>query len=140
MPSFDEIAQLVREQTGFRGPLAVSTTLQGDLGVYGDDMYALLKAYAERFGVDLSEYRWYFHTGEEGFNLGGLFVAPPNRRVQAIPITLAMLQEFANGGAWSVSYPPHEEPGFRGDILINQVFFAGSVVFLVAYFIGWLVK
>jgi len=34
--------------------------------VYGDDLDESLEECAERFHVDLSTYRRYFHTGEEG--------------------------------------------------------------------------
>jgi len=105
--------------------LSPDTTLQGDIGVYGDDMDDLLSAYAERFGVDLAPYLWYFHTGEEGFSPGGLFFPPPNRLVREIPITLGMLQDFAARGRWAVSYPRHLQPWFRPDILINWMLLAG---------------
>src|SRR6202163_3555503 len=39
------------------------------------------------FERPLSAYLWYFHTGEEGFNIGGLFFRPPNAKVREIPIT-----------------------------------------------------
>jgi hypothetical protein len=139
MPSFDDIVQLVREQTCFRGPLTASTTLQRDLGVYGIDMDYLLVAYADRFGVDMSAYRWYFHTGEEGLNIGALFFRPPNAVVSEIAITLEMLHEFANNGVWAVSYPPHPEARFRGDILVNQALAGVFFLFLVSYALAWLV-
>ncbi len=73
-------SEFVRAQTGHRGPLTEATTLQSDIGVYGDDMGELLAAYAERFGVDIAGYLWYFHTGEEGCccSIGGAFFPPPN--------------------------------------------------------------
>lgn len=70
----------------------------------------------------MSKHLWYFHTGEEGaFGIGGLFFAPPYRRVAEIPITIKMLHEFAGGGEWSVPYPPHAIPSKRYDILVNQI-------------------
>jgi hypothetical protein len=127
VPTFDQAVVFVREQTGFRGQLTEATALQSDIGVYGDDMDNLLTAYAERFGVDLSGYRWYFHTGEEGIGLGGLFFPPPNARVQEIPITVAMLHDFAQRGRWSMEYPEHRPPRFRPDILINQLVVLGVI-------------
>jgi len=99
-------------------------------------MDELLNAYAERFGVDLSGYLWYFHTGKEGGpGIGGLFFPPPNARVQEIPITLGMLREFAERGRWAIEYPPHEPPQSRPDLRLNQlvalVFLAGVVLAVV---------
>jgi hypothetical protein len=125
MPTFDEVAAFVRERTGFRGPLTVTTVLQFGIGVYGDDMDDLLAGYAKRYGVDLSRYLWYFHTGEEGFNIGGLFFPPPNAGVRTIPITLGMLREFAELGRWAVEYPSHELPRSRWDIRLNQLLVFG---------------
>jgi hypothetical protein len=125
MPSFDQVATFVREQTGFRPRLTDATSLQSDVGVYGDDMNDLLAAYARRFGVDLSGYLWYFHTGEEGFNPGGVFFPPPNARVPKIPITVGMLHDFAQHGRWAVEYPQHEPSQSRWDIRLNQLLVLG---------------
>jgi hypothetical protein len=90
--------------------------------------------------VDLSTYLWYFHTGEEGIGIGALFSRPPNARVQEIPITLAMLLEFANRGRWEVSYPEHELPARRVDLLVNLgcviVSFAGLLLIAAAAVFG----
>jgi hypothetical protein len=140
MPTFEEIAALVREKTGYTGPLTAETTLWGDLGVCGIDMDDLMTAYAEQFGVDLSGYLWYFHNEEEGINVGGLLFPPPNRRVKEIPITLGMLHEFATGGRWSLVYPPHRLPRFRVDTLINQLLVVSCVVACASGFITWLIR
>lgn len=127
MTETEEIVDLVREWAP-RSTLTEHTTLEGDLGVYGDDLDELLEEYAERFHVDLSTYRWYFHTREEGWNLGGIFFRSPDRRVPRIPITVAMLRDFASAGVWSVDYPAHELPRRRYDLLTNR---SCVVLFLV---------
>lgn len=133
MPTFDEVAALVREETGSRGPITEATTLQKDIGVYGDDMDFLLSAYAERFRVDLSGYLWYFHTGEEGaFSIGGAIFPPPNERVREIPITVGMLHRFAEQGRWAVEYPPHELPRHRLDLWINLAILVTVLGFALA--------
>jgi Protein of unknown function (DUF1493) len=133
MPTLDEMVLFVREQTGFRGPLTEATSLQSDIGVYGDDMHELIAAYAERFAVDLSGYIWYFHTGDEGWpNIGGMFFPPPNSRVREIPITVGMLYDFAQHGRWAVEYPDHEPPGPRWDIRINQMIAVGLICVVAA--------
>jgi hypothetical protein len=130
MPTFDELATFVKEQTGFRGPLAAVTSLQ-ELDVYGDDMDELLINYAKLFGVDLTGYLWYFHTGEEGLNIGALFFPPPNAKVREIPITLGMLHDFAQKGRWAVNYPVHEAPRSRPDIRVSQLLVIGFICVLV---------
>jgi len=122
MPSFDEIAGFVSNQLGAkRTALTEATTLQGELGLFGDDMDALLREYTKRFGVDMSGYLWYFHTGEEGYNFGALFYRPPNHRVAHIPITIKMLHEFAQAGRWNIQYPDHSLPPYRIDIIITWI-------------------
>jgi hypothetical protein len=131
-PDFDGVARLVAEQTGMKPEqLAPETELERDLGVLADDFHELMRKFAERFGTDMSGYRWYFHTGEEGPSPGGLFFAPPYRRVEQIPVTLQMLVDSARAGKWLVEYPPHALPRMRWDILINQLLVGGFLVFLV---------
>ena len=42
------------------------------------------------------DYLWYFHSDEEGQNIGGLIVKPPNLKVKRIPVTPKLLLDFAN--------------------------------------------
>jgi Protein of unknown function (DUF1493) len=120
VPMIYEVAAFVCEQTSAQIPVTEQTTLQGDIGVVGDDLWAFIDAYAERFGVDVSGFRWYFHSPAEGSaGLGGLFFPPPNARVQEIPITVHMLHRFAELGHWAVEYPPHHVPRYRPGLWIN---------------------
>lgn len=135
MPTFDEVAELVRKQTNHDGPLTDATTLQGDLGVAGDDLDDLLIAWAGRFGADLSGYLPYFHTGEEGMNPAAWFFPPPYLRVEHIPITVGMLREYAERGRWALAYPAHDPPGVRWDVWVNLVIGAGL---LAAGVLMWL--
>jgi Protein of unknown function (DUF1493) len=130
-PTFEEVAAFVREETGFCGPLTEATSLQWDIGLSGDDVDTFLTAYAKRFGVDLSGYLWYFHTEDEGLNLGELFFPPPNVRVREIPITVGMLHAFAQLSRWAVEYPQHKLPQSRWDIRLNQLLVLGALCFLV---------
>ena len=122
MPRLDEIADFVCEQTG-HAHVTPTTRLVEDTGADGDDMFELMERYSERFDVDLSTYRWYFHHGEEGgwCSFGGLFFAPPYKRVQHMPITVAMLHQFAEQKRWGIQYPDHKLPKRRIDMLINQI-------------------
>lgn len=108
MPSFDEVAQLVREQTGYSGPLTEATTLQGDLGITGDALWDLLGIWAARFAVDVSGFLWYYHApGKTSLQLGPLRLALPSHGFKQIPITLGMLHQFAERKRWALVYPPH---------------------------------
>ena len=121
-PTLEEISSFVREQTGAPEPLTPTTDLHGDLGVDGDDMCELISEYSRRFAVDVAGYRWYFHSGEEGLPLlGSLFFPPPCRRVERIPITPAMLHQYALERRWSLEYPPHTLPNRRYDVLVDLV-------------------
>jgi len=118
-------------------PLHLETDIVNSLDIYGDDIDELLADFANTFKVDMSQYLWYFHTEEEGQNLGGLFFKSPNRRVRRIPITPQMLLEFANTGKWNVNYPIHKLPKYRIDLLINFILFI-VVIWLIVYY--WLIK
>jgi len=130
MYSHDDIEDFLRTQTGHRGSITPSTTLQRDIGVAGDDMHDLFDAYAERFSVDMTRCLWYFHTEEEGWSIGSLFVKPPYKRVKRIPITAEMLLRFANSGQWAIPYPKHSLPRRREDLEIDRI-----VMILI---VGWL--
>ena len=128
----DSVVDWVRGHTRSRGTITAATTLDSDLGVTGDELSDLLEAYSKRFSVDMIGYLWYFHKGDEGWpGPGALFFKPPNRRVPHIPITIEMLVEFADTGAWAVSYPPHQVPSRRIDLLINRIFVVVAVAAVV---------
>lgn len=132
MATFDEVAALVRKETNYDGPLTADTTLQGDLGVAGDDLDRLLLAWAARFGADLSGYLPHFHTTEEGFNLGAWLFPPRDPRLPDVPITVGMLHRYAELGRWASEYPEHDSRRSRPDIWGNRVIAAGVAAGLVA--------
>lgn len=105
-----DIIAFVRDQTGYPSHLDEHTSLQDALGMHGDDLDDLLLRFAERYRVNMTGYRWYFHTHEEGLNPFWIVIPPPNRGVDEIPITLRVLLESARRRAWAVEYPPHPPP------------------------------
>lgn len=133
MISFEELTEFVHKQTAFGGLLTPTTSLQIDIGMYGIDVDDFMEAYATRFNVDLSEYRWYFLTGEEGFSPGGLLFPPPNARVPEIPLTLQLLFDSAQAGRWLLQYPEHQLPRYRLDTLINQVIVLTSLAAFIVF-------
>jgi hypothetical protein len=99
--------------------IADSADLFFEAGIDGDDAFEFVDAFAAQFAVDISGYRWYFHHGEEGHNLGGLFFRPPYDRVDHIPVTLDLLIKAVELKRWPIVYPPHELPETRWDTRIN---------------------
>ncbi len=136
MATFAEVAEFVQKQTGHTRPVTDETSLQSDIGVCGDDMWEFVDEYGKRFEVDVSSFLWYFHSCEEGWNIGGLFFPPPNARVHEIPITVGMLHEFAQLGRWAVEYPPHDPPRSRPDLAFN-LFFALLAIVSLAALVFW---
>ncbi|MBI1835859.1 MAG: DUF1493 family protein [Flavobacteriia bacterium] len=102
-----------------------------DLDVYGDDFDELIDNYSKEFNVDMESYLWYFHTNEEGQNLGGNIIKPPYERVSRIPVTPNMLFEFAKSGEWQVNYPEHKLPKKRYDIYINMTIFVIVILLII---------
>jgi hypothetical protein len=100
------------------------------MGVAGDDFHEMIEKYAKQYDVDMSDYLWYFHADEEGFNsIGRQFFKPPYERVERIPVTPQMLADFIATKKWKVAYPPHDIPKPRTDLTINKVI-------LIAFIIG----
>jgi hypothetical protein len=118
MHSQEQIIEFIKGKTGI-DKLNPGDDLLQDHGVSGDDFHELIENYRKSFNVDMSTYRWYFHADEEGNNTGGIFFKPPHQRVQRIPVTPAMLCEFANKLVWDIHYPDHKIPKHRWDLLIN---------------------
>lgn len=109
--------------------LADQDDLFEKLGIDGDDAIEFIDSFASTYEVDMADYRWYFHHGEEGFGIGMFFSKPPYFRVQRIPITLTVLREAIQAKHWPIRYPPHEIPAVRWDLRVN-----GMIVFaLLAY-------
>lgn len=44
-------------------------------GMHGDDAFDFIEEFATKFSVNLDDYRWYFHHGEEGLNWGGYLLS-----------------------------------------------------------------
>lgn len=65
MTTLTEILDFVRAHMRYRGELAADASLQDDLRMYGADVQEFMEEYAKTFGVDMSSYLWYFHTGDE---------------------------------------------------------------------------
>ena len=93
--------------------------IERDLGCTGDDHFELMEAFAKEFKVDMGGYRWYFHTAEEGHNVGAAFHPSPDQRVEHIPISLDTLTAAAMAGNWTIEYPDHRIPTTRWDLRIN---------------------
>ena len=119
MPTINEITDFIHlalderyapEQDIFRSKYCIS----------GDDCAEFLEAYAMKYNVDMTDFLWYFHYEEEGFNIGSMFFKTPDARVEHIPITPIMLETFANKGKWDMTYPEHTLPKYRIDLMINS--------------------
>ena len=114
-------------------PASGDTDLFDRFGIEGDDASAFMDGFGDRFGIDGENYRWYFHHREEGTNFGGLFFAPPYRRVQRIPITPDILIEAVETKKWPLKYPTHQVPTVRWDIRMNQLLLVVPVVLLALW-------
>jgi hypothetical protein len=133
------VLDFLREFRRETKPLSDDADLLDELGIDGDDAFEFVHRFASKFDVEAGNYRWYFHHGEEGQNIGGLFFAPPYRRVEHIPISLNTLAEAVETKRWPIDYPAHDLPSVRWDIRFNQVFalltFDGLALWLLLRFV-----
>jgi hypothetical protein len=134
MSWLDEISNFLEYYSGVH-PDNPNIDIWGDMGVVGDDFHEMMENYSKQYDVDLSGYLWYFHTDEEGTNIGGLFFKPPYQRVKRIAVTPKMLADFIQTKKWLVNYPPHEIPKKRIDLTINLlvlvVTLAGVIIWIL---------
>ncbi|MEZ4951686.1 MAG: DUF1493 family protein [Saprospiraceae bacterium] len=136
MPTLQEILEFVKKQTGVR-EVHPESDIQLELGIDGDDFEELIVNYSDKFDVDISKFLWYFHFWEEGQNLGGIFFAPPNKRVTRIPVTPIMLLKFSNSGNWDLKYPDHVLPSKRYDLIFNRII---GIVVIIGFFLVLFLK
>lgn len=140
MYTIEQIIAFVEQQVGV-GNIQPDDDLYKKQHVSGDDWYELIEAYAKEFNVDCSNLLWYFHNCEEGLNFpGNLFFKSPDEMVEYIPITPAMLLDFANKGKWDITYPPHEIPKMRKDTMTNWIVISILIAVMLLQWITYAVK
>jgi hypothetical protein len=127
----EDVLSFVRWKTG-RPDAGADDDIFEKLGCTARKFTDLVEHFSMRFGTDVSNYKWYFHTNEEDHSIGGMFYKPPFERVQRIPVTAEKLWEMANAGYWNIDYPEHEIPSSRVDFLINVLLFIAGAL-LLAY-------
>ncbi|MEQ9288123.1 MAG: DUF1493 family protein [Cyclobacteriaceae bacterium] len=123
----DEITNFLEDYTNV-SQLNPNSDLFNEHGVVGDDFHNMMDKFATTYNVDMSNYIWYFHSDEEGQNIGSVFFKPPYERVKRIPITPKLLSEVAELKTWNIIYPQHKIPTFRVDILINYILILGFLL------------
>ena len=121
MSTITEIIDLLQELSGMN-EINPTSDIFNDVGMVGDDFHEMIEKFTLKYRVDMTDYLWYFHTNEEGCDgVGGFLFPPPYKRVDRIPVTPAMLAEFADKGKWDIRYPAHKIPAKRYDLLVNQI-------------------
>lgn len=115
------VTEFTKDFWGLDEPLSPDTDIFSKLCMSGDDCADFIEKFFEKFGIESSGYRWYFHHGEEGYNWGGIFFKPPYRRVNRIFVTPRILEDAIKIKRWPIEYPPYELPPIRWDIRINQI-------------------
>ena len=135
MTTQEAIYRLICEQSGVEiGRLAPGIDLFKELGIDGDDFSELMEQYAQQFSVDMSTYLWYFHHGEEGGpSLGRLLFGTPDSRVERITVTPALLMLGAERRQWPFTYPVHQQPAIRWDMVTDRalLYLLGGIAALV---------
>lgn len=75
MPTTADVIAFLKDLAG-TDKVFPHTDIFRDLGMVGDDFHEMIETYAARYAVDMTNYRWYFHTDEEGWSFGGVFFKP----------------------------------------------------------------
>lgn len=131
------VLKFIEDFWSWKTPLADDEDLFDALGIEGDDASEFIDVFVARFEVDATDYRWYFHHADEGWNFGGLFYKPIHARFGRIPITVAVLTEAVRTKRWPIEYPAHVVPRRRWDIVINQVIAPAPLILLAVWAWKW---
>jgi len=108
---------LVQQLGVKRETLTPETSLFDDLGVDGDDFFEAGGCLCPPISTwTCPGIGWFFHHGEEGFNIDWILFKPPNRRVRRIRVTPKLLLESANAGKWALEYPAHNCRPYAGTV------------------------
>src|SRR5262245_56171924 len=98
----DRVRALVAQERAM--PLSkihLTSRLEEDLGMTGDDSAEFLEAFAKEFGVDLSGIDFHKHFGPEGCNLFWLFYTPAWLKDHGkYPVTVDHLVRVAEAERW----------------------------------------
>jgi hypothetical protein len=129
----EEIYDFIVESQGVkRSALSPKADLCYDLGIEGDDFFELEEKFMEKYSVNMTSYRWYFHHAEEGINFGAMFYPPPYNQVEHIAVTPVILLEAAKSKTWPIKYPEHNIIEGRPDIVCSYyIYTAFLVCFLI---------
>ena len=119
------------------------SNLQSDSDIFtllkidGDDCEELLFKYANKYNVDMENFLWYFHYGDEASinSIGSLIYKTPDKLVKRIPLTPKMLTEFANTKIWNIEYPEHKLPKYRYDMIASWIFLFFIFLLISRFFI-----
>jgi hypothetical protein len=133
-----EIIDFLRELSG-RNNIGPDSDIFKDIGIEGDDFHEMIEKFSAKYSVKMDSYLWYFHTNEEGQNLG-IFFNPPYKRVKRIPVTPRMLSDFATKGFWDIKYPDHKIPDYRYDLIFNKIVIGIFFLFLLIWIIFKILK
>lgn len=90
-----------------REQLHTTTRIEQDLGITGDDASELMAAFGERFEVDLSEFKFDHHFGQEGGNPFSFIYLRvfARHQLETVPVTIDDLVEAALQKKWQTPKP-----------------------------------
>ena len=127
--SFADIQQFISTQLGCDLSLVTADAdIVYDLGCVDFALDEFIAAYRSKFGVNMEDYRWYFHTNVVSGDtsaLGKMLFKPAPNAVKHIPITAKILWESAINGKWNIWHPEHTVPRRRFDAYIQA-----SIIFI----------
>ncbi len=133
--SLSQIIEFAKDYNVEEVDIDEETTIEKGMGLWGDDHHEFIGKFAEVFDVQMENYRWYYHTEEEGLNWAEVFFKPPYKKVEQSQISINMLHQIANDGKWPDMYEKPDLANFRPDILMNQIGAVTVVLIFVAFWI-----
>ena len=133
--SITDIQQFIATQLGCDLALVTADAdIVYDLDCVDSALDEFIAAFRTKFGVNMEEYRWYFHTNVVSGDtsaLGKMVFKPKPNAVKHIHITAKILWESASVGKWVIWYPEHTVPKRRFDAYIQATILLIFIVVVV---------
>ncbi len=120
------ILSLLARMHGRMPSPAEERDLVGRFGMDGDDASEFIDAYAAEFSVRMDGFRWYFHYLDEPPAIRRVVPRDAEGRgIPLMPLSVDLLVQAAETGAWMLTYPEHRVTVFPvGRIMLG----VGAVV------------
>jgi Protein of unknown function (DUF1493) len=98
----DRLFKFIKRKLALNDSLTLTskTRLVEDLKLLGDDADEFMGDWAEEFSIEAGDFRLDSYFPTEGLNLIGAVLAPFRKKIEAVTLTIEMLEKAMDLGVW----------------------------------------